>query len=180
MELTRGLRWPGQVKISVDVGLISTMNKNDIHFLFEYDRWANERILSAASALSIEQFTRDLGVSFHSVRDTLVHILGGDWIWLAYWNKPPLDATALAELRERRDGVIAAHRFPDVATLRRRWVEFEREQFAFIDQLTEESLAQLIPLRSTHVKLAHLMQHVVNHSTYHRGQVTVMMRQFGA
>jgi uncharacterized damage-inducible protein DinB len=26
----------------------------------------------------------------------------------------------------------------------------------------------------------HLMQHVVNHSTYHRGQVTLTMRQLGA
>jgi hypothetical protein len=42
----------------------------------------------AASALSAEQFTRDLGGSFHSVRDTLLHLIGGEWIWLAYWKEP--------------------------------------------------------------------------------------------
>ena len=43
------------------------MNKDDIQLLFEYDRWANHRVLQAASALTAEQFTRDLGGAFHSL-----------------------------------------------------------------------------------------------------------------
>jgi uncharacterized damage-inducible protein DinB len=58
------------------------MNKNDIQLLYEYDRWANNRVLHSVSVLSVEQFTRDLGGSFRSVRDTLVHIIGGEWGWL--------------------------------------------------------------------------------------------------
>jgi DinB family protein len=57
------------------------MTEDDLQLLYEYDRWANNRVLQAASALSAEQFTRDLGGSFRSVRDTLVHIIGGEWIW---------------------------------------------------------------------------------------------------
>ncbi len=64
------------------------MNKDDIQLLYEYDRWANNRVLQAVSALSDEQFTRDLGGSFRSVRDTLVHIIAGEWGWLAYWKEP--------------------------------------------------------------------------------------------
>jgi uncharacterized damage-inducible protein DinB len=60
------------------------MTREDIQLLYEYDRWANNRVLQAASALSAEAFTCDLGGSFRSVRDTLVHIIGGEWIWLAY------------------------------------------------------------------------------------------------
>ena len=56
------------------------MTKDDIQMLYEYDRWANKRVLQAASALSTEQFTRDLGGSICSIRDTLVHIIGGEWI----------------------------------------------------------------------------------------------------
>ena len=55
------------------------MNKDDIQLLFEYDRWANHRVLQAASTLTAEQFTRDLGGAFHSLRDTLVHIVAGEW-----------------------------------------------------------------------------------------------------
>jgi uncharacterized damage-inducible protein DinB len=47
-------------------------------------------------------------------------------------------------------------------------------------RLTEESLERMMPLRAAKVKLALLMQHAVNHSTYHRGQVSLMMRQVGA
>jgi hypothetical protein len=61
------------------------MTEDDIQLLYEYDRWANNRVWQAASAISVEQFARDLGGSFRSVRDTLVHIIGGKWIWLAYW-----------------------------------------------------------------------------------------------
>ena len=156
------------------------MNKNDIQVLFEYDRWANERVLRAATALSNEQFTRDLGGSFRSVRDTLVHILGGDWIWLVYWKEPPLSPEALAELRARRDTVIRPELFPDIDALRLKWAEVEREQADFVDGLSDESLAQAIPFRSGQVQLRQLIQHVVNHSTYHRGQVTLMLRQLGA
>jgi len=38
----------------------------------------------------------------------------------------------------------------------------------------------MLPFRGTRLTLMHLMQHVVNHSTYHRGQVALMMRQLGA
>ena len=58
------------------------MNKDDIQLLYEYNRWANHRVFRAASALSVEQFTRDLGGAFHSLRDTLVHIVAGEWAWL--------------------------------------------------------------------------------------------------
>lgn len=45
--------------------------------LYEYNRWANPRVLDAASRLTAEAFSRDLGSSFPSVRETLAHILGG-------------------------------------------------------------------------------------------------------
>ena len=52
------------------------MTKDDIQLLYEYDRWANNSVLQAVSTLSPEEFTRDLGGSLRSVRDTLVHIIG--------------------------------------------------------------------------------------------------------
>ena len=64
------------------------MTKDDIHLLYEYDRWANNRVLQAVSTLSLEEFTRDLGGSFRSVRDTLVHIIGCEWGWLTIWKEP--------------------------------------------------------------------------------------------
>ncbi len=156
------------------------MNKDDIRLLYEYDGWANNRVLQVVSALSDEQFTRDLGGSFCSVRDTLVHIIGGDWGWLAYWKEPTPDAAFVADLRKRREALFHPEAFPNAAAVQRKWAEVEREQAEFVYGVTNESLGRMLPLRKTQVSLAHLMQHLANHFTYHRGQVAVMMRQLGA
>jgi hypothetical protein len=69
-------------------GPATNVDKDDIQLLLEYDRWANNRVLQAASTLSTEEFTRDLGGSFRSARDTLLHLIGGEWGWLTYWKEP--------------------------------------------------------------------------------------------
>ena len=156
------------------------MTKDDILLLYKYDRWANSRTLQAASALSAEQFTRDLGGSFRSVRDTFIHITGGEWIWLTYWRGPPLDSTVLADLRTRRDSLFRPEAFPTFASVHAKWKEVELQQLEFLNQLTEKALTNFLPFRSTQIRLAHLMQHMANHSTYHRGQIALMMRQLQA
>ena len=157
-----------------------TVTKDDICLLYEYDRWANARVLQATSTLGAEQFTRELGGSFGSVRDTLAHILAGEWGWLEYWKEKSRGANFVSELRARRDAIFRPDAFSSVAVLQAKWAEVEMELLEFLDSLTAESLEQLLPFRNTQVKLVHLMQHVVNHSTYHRGQVALRLRQLGA
>ena len=156
------------------------MTKDDIQLLYEYDRWANNRVLQAASALSTEQFTRDLGGRFRSVRDTLVHIIGGEWIWLAYWKETSHSSALLTNLRNRRDTLFNPDAFPIVASVQLRWAEIEKEQAEFLNRVTNESLEKFLPFRTAQIRLAHLMQHLANHSTYHRGQIALMMRQLDA
>ena len=156
------------------------MTRDDIRLLYEYDRWANRRVLKAASTLSHQQFTRAMSGSFHCVRDTLLHILGGEWIWLAYWRSPPDSPASLSELRATRDALFSPEAFANIDALQSKWIEVELEQSEFVNRVTNKSLAKMLPFRGTRLTLMHLMQHVVNHSTYHRGQVALMMRQLGA
>src|ERR1700745_3861740 len=156
------------------------MNKDDIQLLYEYDRWANNRVFEAASALSVEQFTRDLGGSFRSVRDTLVHILRGEWGSRAYWRQPSNTARFLTDLRTRLDNLFHPDAFPSVAAVRLKWAEIEKEQNEVVNRLHEEAPAKKRPFRKKEVSLRHLMQHLANHSTYHRGQIALMMRQLDA
>jgi uncharacterized damage-inducible protein DinB len=156
------------------------MNKDDIQMLCEYDRWANNRVLQAVSTLSDEQFTRDLGGSFRSVRDALVHIIGGEWGWLTYWKEPSPGSAFVTDLWTRQDALFNPNAFLNVAAVRSKWAELEKEQAEFVNRVTNESLEKMLPFRTTRVSLAHLMQHLANHSTYHRGQVALMMRQLGA
>jgi uncharacterized damage-inducible protein DinB len=91
------------------------MTKDDVQLLYEYDHWANNRVLEAASALTAEQFTRDLRGSFRSVRDTLVHIIGGEWGWLAYWKEPSPSSAFLTDLWDRHDVLFNPDGFPNIA-----------------------------------------------------------------
>ena len=156
------------------------MTKNDIHLLYEYDRWANARVLNSVAPLDGEQFTREVGGSFRSLRDTLVHLISGEWIWLQFWKAPPTTPEAMSKLRARREAMFNPSAFPDAGTVQSKWAEVAEEQIRFVDGLTDESVQQLLPFRSGQIQLALLMQHLANHSTYHRGQVSMIMRQLGA
>jgi uncharacterized damage-inducible protein DinB len=130
-------------------------------------------ILKAAEALTPEQFLKDLGNSFPSVRDTLVHILGAEEAWLTRWHgtspkalRDPAPLTTLAAVREC-------------------WAGVERRLRAFVDGLTQEDLSRMhtytnLAGKSLTLPLWQQMQHMANHSSYHRGQVTTMLRQLGA
>ncbi len=121
--------------------------------------------MQAATALTAETFTRDLGGSFCSVRDTLIHIIGGEWISLVYWRTPPGTPAELAHLMTRRDALFKSQSFPNLAAVRLKLSEIEKEQTEFVDQVTDELSEKKLPFRTTEVRLAHLMQHVANHST---------------
>lgn len=148
------------------------MTKADIVTLFDYDAWATGRILDVVGALSDEQYTKDLGSSFESVQSTLVHIYGADRLWLDRW-------------LNRDDGSGLQKEMLPVETLKSRWADLRKELGAFLQSLTEDQLQS--PLTYTDTKgrthsqlLVQQLQHAVNHSTYHRGQVAAMLRQLGA
>jgi len=149
------------------------MIHEDILTLYEYNRWANGRSLDAAAALSAEELMRDLGNSFRSVRDTLAHILGAEWIWLRRW------------LGESPGGLLRADEFPDVAALRERFAAVDRERDGFLRSLSPAAIEYPFDYRDVagrpgRLLLGQSMQHVVNHGSYHRGQVTTLLRQLGA
>ena len=156
------------------------MTKEDINLLYRYDRWANRRVIDAASSLTPEQFHRDLGGSFASVCHTLLHIMGGEWIWLQYWADGSPTDELVSHLKQKRDELFHPKAFPDVAAVRQKWTEVESAQREFVRTITGAMLEKSVLFRGPHVKLVHLMQHLANHSTYHRGQIALMMRQLGA
>lgn len=148
------------------------MNREDILTLYDYNAWANARVLDATAGLPAEQFLRDLKNSFPSVRDTLAHILGAEWIWLRRWR-----GETPAALPQASD-------FPTVQSLRDRFAALEQERRGFLEALSDDRLQAPFSYRdiagkSHNLRLIQSLQHVVNHGTYHRGQVTTLLRQLG-
>lgn len=143
-----------------------------IRELYAYNRWANGRILGVAAELEPAAFTKDMGSSFPSVRDTLVHILAAEWVWLARWQGTSPTGLPSWDL-------------PTCDAVRERWTAVERERQEFISGLADADLNRVVPYRDTGgnewaSELGQMLRHVVNHSSYHRGQVVTMLRQLGA
>jgi uncharacterized damage-inducible protein DinB len=148
------------------------MGLETIQDLYAYNRWANARALEAAATVSPADFTKEVGGSFASLRGTLAHMYGAEWIWLERWrgNSPRSLPFALD--------------FPDVGTIRSRWHDVERGQTEFLDALDPGRLGEVISYvnlkgESFAYPLRRMLQHVVNHATYHRGQITTLVRQLG-
>ncbi len=149
------------------------MDKNDVLTLFEYNRWANGRALDAVEKLDGGAFVKDLKNSFPSIRDTLTHIMNAEWAWLRRWKGEAPSAWA------------SPADFPTVASLRKRFGEIDCEREGFLRGLPEQQFTQPFSYKdmqgNTHrLPMIQTMQHLANHGTYHRGQITTMLRQLGA
>jgi uncharacterized damage-inducible protein DinB len=149
------------------------MNLEELRQLVDYHYWARDRVLDAAAALTPSEFSRDMGSSFRSVRDTLVHFYSAEWAWCSRWNgKSPA-------------AHVAPESVPDVAALREKWAELESEVRVVVERIGSEDLARVIEYTMFNGDARasvfwQMVQHVVNHASYHRGQVTTMLRQLGA
>jgi len=138
------------------------MNADDIRELAAFDAWANGRLFDAAARLTAEQLARPVTSSFASLQETLAHVVAEEWIWLQRCRgaSPPETPPGLS-LKE----VLA-------------------ERQAFLRGLGDEMLEREVAFRSLegHPRrqtLRDMLVHVVNHSTYHRGQASTILRQLG-
>ena len=149
------------------------MSPAEIQQLYDYNAWANRRSLAAAEKLKAEEFIKLLGSSFSSVRDTLAHIYGAEWIWLErFQGRSPAALPSVTE-------------FQELPSLRERWLEQEQRLLTFVRGVTQSDLDREMEYKTLRFgvyrnPMWQSMQHVVNHGTYHRGQVTTMLRQLGA
>jgi uncharacterized damage-inducible protein DinB len=137
--------------------------------LLLYTLWADRVCLDAARGIPLEALTREAGVSFGSLLGTLTHILRSQRRWLAR-----LTGQALPDSVD----------FPDLETLAAGWSETAAQMEFFLAALTEDQLAAEITWEDPEIgavtrPLWQPVSHMVNHSTYHRGQVTSLLRQLG-
>jgi len=145
----------------------------EIKDLYAFDRWASKRVLDAVAALDDEAREGDVISSFPSIRKTLLHMLAADWIWLRRWKGEAPTAMPEGWPEMRFDALRIA------------WAELEAERTEFVGGLTAEDLDRPLTYRDmkgdTYTQPQwQLLRHVVNHGSYHRGQVATLLRQVGA
>ncbi|HEY6465110.1 MAG TPA: DinB family protein [Candidatus Acidoferrales bacterium] len=148
------------------------MDAADFRVLFEYNAWANRRTLESCASLTPEQFLQDMKSSFASVRDTLAHIYGAEFIWVERWN-----SRIPAALPTPAD-------FPSFESIRTALTNMDAALIGFVSGLTPERLSRNLDYKllngtAQSGPLGPMLQHVANHGTYHRGQIATFLRQLG-
>jgi uncharacterized damage-inducible protein DinB len=149
------------------------MNLQDLRTLLDYHYWARDRMFEALEPLTAEEVNRDMGNSFKSIRDTVTHLYAAEWAWYSRWQGTSPDK------------LLPADMFPDLAAVRLAWTDLEAKMRAYVEELEEANVTTVIEYTLLSGQpgaspLWQMLQHVVNHASYHRGQVTTMLRQLGA
>jgi uncharacterized damage-inducible protein DinB len=146
---------------------------DDFASLFTYNRWADSRVLTACRSLAQEAYTRELPGGMTSVRATLVHIAGATHVWSRRVRGET--ATVLATETE----------VPTVEDAARLLTEANDAFARLVATLPPERLAAIFAYRNLkneekRLPLWAVLRHVVNHASYHRGQVAVKLKRLGA
>ena len=143
-----------------------------IRNLYDYNAWANARILDTTAHLTPPQLVAPGGASFDSVRDTLVHTMNAQWLYLERWQ----GRSPRAWPETTTD--------TDLAAIRARWHVIERDTQAFVAGLDDARLATVVEYTNMQGErwaypLWQQMIHQVNHATQHRSEAAVLLTQLG-
>jgi uncharacterized damage-inducible protein DinB len=134
--------------------------------------WANDRFIEVLQSLTDEVLDQEMISSFSSLRKTALHIWGAEDIWLQRFEeveKPLWRAIGFeGSARELCD----------------QWVFSSKALADLVVRTTDSGFAHrihIINIKGEHYddELGAGLQHVFNHSTYHRGQLVTMLRQAG-
>lgn len=148
------------------------MNREYFTTLYDYNYWANERILGSAESLSDAQFLAKTSDSHGGLRGTLVHTFSAESVWLARWNG--ISPTSLASEDD----------FPNLAALRARWRDEEARMRAFLARLTDADFSRVLEYKNTRGApfarpLWQMLAHLVNHGTQHRAEAAAILTDLG-
>ena len=145
--------------------------QDDFASLFAFNRWANSKMLDACRKLTPEQYAAEPAPGWSAVRSTVYHLTVVTDVWLrTLAGDPDTSFPTEAEL----PGVDDAERI-----LQRAY----RILDSFLPELGREELAT--PRRFSRPEWTVVappwvvLRHVVNHTTYHRGQIASKLKRFG-
>ena len=148
------------------------MSVDRMRRLFAYNQWAWDRVFPQVEQLSAEDYFVDRGSFWGSVHSALVHSMSAEWIWLSriHGSSPA--------------GMLNAADFPDFATVKARWLPINAEFQTYVGSLTEGDLQRTVTFSNTRGKvgtliLGDLLQHVINHATEHRSQISPVLWTLG-
>ena len=149
------------------------MNIQDIHLIYEYNYWANKKILIASANVTYEQFAASAAFPYGGLHGTLLHILEAEWSWRALFQK----IEGASELLSTE--------YPDLSAIETRWRAEETAMRTYLASLRDEDMESHLRyttdegLKRDRI-LWHCLLHVVNHGTQHRSEAAALLTDYGS
>jgi uncharacterized damage-inducible protein DinB len=145
--------------------------QDDFTSLYAFNRWANDKMLEACRKLTPEQYVAEPVPGWSPIRSTVYHIAVVTDAWLrSVANDPDQSFPSEAEVPTLDDAA---------RILERAYKTFD----TLLPKLTPELLTtpRTFSRRKWTLVLPPwvVLRHVVNHTTYHRGQVASKLKRFG-
>ena len=147
------------------------MRKRDVLALFDYNYWANWKIVEAAGELPLEQFTSPTSITWRNMRGTLVHTLDVEQSWRRRLR---------GEDKAVWDVELPADRFDTAAELEAYWRSDATEMLTWLGELDDQDLAATVDLGPRdRFPMWYFLVHIVTHGTEQRRDVSILLRSVG-
>ncbi|CAN5428241.1 DinB family protein [soil metagenome] len=148
------------------------MNQHHLHKLASYNLWANKRISEYIVNAGEHKADEVIESSFPGIRKTLYHLWDGQEIWMMRLN----GKSANSWPSHHFTGTLAD------ATLA--LVKNSEEYVRFAENITVQSAQEVLNYNAMDGSvfsnsLEDVLMHIMNHSTFHRGQLITMLRITG-
>ena len=167
------------------------MMKPHFALMANYNAVMNQKICDAIASLAEDVLWQDNKAFFGSILGTLNHLMVGDLIWLRRFNNHPNHSHNIEANRFKALDSLASFPLPTALTqtLYRTKENFTRNRQAldqiiiqFIDETVESDYSTTLTYTNTkgdvfNKPFSILLQHLFNHQTHHRGQVTTLLNQ---
>jgi uncharacterized damage-inducible protein DinB len=136
--------------------------------LFAFNDWAWQRVFASVEKLGVEDYHAQRLLFEGSIHNTLVHCLSAEYIWLS----------RLQGVSPKT--VFDPQEFANFRAILARWQPVTGRWESFIQSLTDEQCGQLTEYRNTRgngfsMLVVDILQHVINHATEHRSQLTPVL-----
>lgn len=148
------------------------MNKTYFLQLVNYNVWANAKAINWLQQITDAQWEQTITSSFSSVRQTALHIASAEKIWIDFWTKVPEPVFISGTFTGTKSELIEI------------WENASTGMRDFLTAYSEADFQAPIAFRyprggEAQMPFAQTFAHIINHSTYHRGQLVTLLQQVG-
>lgn len=143
-----------------------------IHLHLQFNTWANTQLANLLKTIPEEIYFRKNQSSFPSIAATMIHMWGAQDIWLRRLRAEVVSGPAVLQFENDRNATLDG------------FIQSSNDIEAYTRSRSEEELSDVYTYKNFKGKpftdpIEYTLYHVVNHNTYHRGQIITMLKEAG-